>query len=66
MSELKPCPFCGGQGNLCADYGRYQISCNNTDCKMNPVTEEFYSAGEAIAVWNSRATPIKPAKDVYR
>ena len=44
MSELKPCPFCGGEAT---DYGSF-VQCENEDCEVNP-------HAETIEAWNTRA-----------
>lgn len=55
MSELKPCPFCGGTDISCADAGRktdvWFIQCE--DCFAT--FPHFDSKAEAIEAWNRRA-----------
>ena len=48
MSELKPCPFCGGEGKL----NNYKTAVHCIKCKAHP----YYlgSESEAIAAWNTR------------
>ena len=50
MSELKPCPFCGGE----AHYNPYlnKVWCSNKECEGN-------SGSWKIAEWNTR--PIEDA-----
>jgi Lar family restriction alleviation protein len=53
--ELKPCPFCGGTGELeVGSIGRIRlVVCNNNDCLVEgPIG---HSRDEAIAAWNRRA-----------
>ncbi len=54
MSELKPCPFCGGEALLLGSYERgYFVECNDCFAK----TSNFGSEGkaESIVAWNTRA-----------
>lgn len=56
---LKPCPFCGGRGELWAAMGETWIAC--TECgaigNMTPRQET------TIAAWNRRAPQPSPATD---
>lgn len=67
MSELKKCPFCGGEAKVIEDsmlicgHRYWRIIHNSNDC---PITDAFgifrssakYSTAEkAIAAWNRRA-----------
>ena len=55
MSELKKCPFCGGEATIDNAGGKYQAWCKHCCCIH---MGEFYNtAGEAIAAWNRRAQP---------
>ena len=54
MSELKPCPFCGGDAEI-TRYGtsRYSTQYECTDCGCQLETGETFNHGEA---WNTRDT----------
>lgn len=63
MSELKPCPFCGGKAKGRYDIGTfdqpmYGIGCTNPECHI--YTEYgmklYKTAHEAMRTWNRRAT----------
>lgn len=52
MSDLKPCPFCGGEAELRGfDAPEYWVWCPN--CKAS--TDAHTCKGGAIAAWNTRA-----------
>lgn len=54
MSELKPCPFCGGEAEL-HEYDNqfsevvYIISCSKCNCKM-----ELNHESRLVYIWNTR------------
>ena len=54
MSDLKPCPFCGGEAQTyCVDMWWVSHAC---DCLGKYVgTKEHQTETEAIAAWNARA-----------
>ena len=60
MSELKPCPFCGGEaiviktdlGDGCAEF--YHAVC--LDCSVEMKQYECMTRKEAIEAWNRRAS----------
>lgn len=60
MSELKPCPFCGGEANTLhrphvIDW-RYSVGCNDDECRgFIGLSWLYKTEAEAIAAWNSRA-----------
>lgn len=70
MSEeltLLPCPFCGGEAELHPTYflAKQEISgwfvwCGNDGCAVKPMTPDYETYIEAIAVWNSRTAPKLP------
>lgn len=53
MTELKPCPFCGGE-NLNIRHGKYMwwVECLNGDCGANGGTKVHKK--KAIEAWNRR------------
>ena len=56
MSELKPCPFCGGDAAISGN-GMY-VYCKDCGCKSPYVTT---GPRFVIAAWNRRAQPAAPA-----
>ena len=59
MSELLPCPFCGGEANVIDhhnDDGSVSVGCNNDTCLgFSGLGWLYKTEAEAIAAWNSRA-----------
>ena len=62
MTELLPCPFCGGEAELHPTYDMdtnevdgWFVWCNNDACECKPETNQHFTEAEAIAAWNSRA-----------
>lgn len=61
MSDLLPCPFCGGaplldQACLVRDT-HWWVRCHNIDiCKVLPHGMQCVKQSDAIAAWNTRAT----------
>ena len=56
MSELLPCPFCGGEAEtLTAEsmHGGYLFGIMCSDCRSRG--DVYTTEDEAIAAWNSRA-----------
>lgn len=55
MSDLKPCPFCGGEAEIWrANRERSAwIACMGRCCVL--VSKEYTTDAEAIAAWNRRA-----------
>lgn len=62
QTELKPCPFCGGEAKTHGPYGWDGKWCISHNCPAlyNGGSEAFkgyLSEKEAIAAWNTRTTP---------
>lgn len=65
MSELLPCPFCGGQAEIDSDpYQRYFPECLTLTCLFRP-DAAFNSIEEAIKAWNTRADLTQAKQDAY-
>ena len=57
LTNLKPCPFCGGKAMLNSLYSDFhQVSCSNPLCKVLPQTWCYDTLEEAIEAWNWRYT----------
>ena len=63
--ELKPCPFCGGEADMCGsvscNYGKHTISvdfvCLGCGTKIKLKTKwEFDPIYEAVEAWNRRVS----------
>ena len=62
MSEkLKPCPFCGSNGQVRYDYGvlrgeysGYYVQCSNSYCTAYSLFAPFSTEQEAVEAWNRR------------
>lgn len=60
MSELKPCPFCGGEVEIeihedIARRIKYGVECRNADCDVQPLTAWYADKDECVEAWNRRA-----------
>ena len=60
MSDLKPCPFCGGKAELQDDIGRedkmfYRAVCSDIECQGHYCNDWSMTQGRAIERWNTRA-----------
>lgn len=54
MSELKPCPFCGGEANIdfLGGFNVYRVRCTKCPCDMG---RYWYSRkDDAKKAWNRR------------
>lgn len=58
MSNLKPCPFCGGEATIEYDNGfdipSYALDCVS-DCPFSSAYLLYNSKEDAIKAWNTRA-----------
>lgn len=54
--ELKPCPFCGGEAELCSTGVTAYVRCNKCKSTSAAVTAalEICAVDETIKIWNSR------------
>ena len=60
MSELKPCPFCGGEAkfvHIFENPEKCMVSCRECDGGIDAVFANEEAANEA---WNRRAQPAEP------
>lgn len=55
MSELLPCPFCGGEARLHDNIIGFSIFCANDDCDIIAATGTMETKEVAIEAWNTRA-----------
>jgi len=63
-SELKPCPFCGGEARIFAlQIGKgWRVVCSKPFCAQGPNGD---TEAEAIAAWNTRAVETCKNVDKY-
>lgn len=54
MTDLLPCPFCGGEAHISVSSDGYGIECANDRC-LDMMLDQLPSEAEAIAAWNTRA-----------
>ena len=58
MSELLPCPFCGGEAKLREYPFSDHVSCENESCLVRPSVgvehDNAVHSGAAIEAWNTR------------
>lgn len=69
MSELKPCPFCGGRAELQDDLGRedrifYRAVCGDVGCQGHYCNSWSMTPEEAAGRWNARHE--RTCRIVYR
>lgn len=61
MTELKPCPFCGGEVELEYDEYNHALPCCNKCVYFGP---HHGNITEAIAAWNRRASNVTPTQQL--
>lgn len=65
MSELKPCPFCGGKATL-EDYGLNRnfvaVQCLNCGAKTRLFAKDIHLGETAFDAWNNRINEEKVKK----
>ena len=74
MSELKPCPFCGGDPYIAEFSTGWHVECPNDECTHKPALwDMFHMEEQAIKVWNTRhipegykLVPIEPTKAMLK
>ena len=54
--DLKPCPFCGGEAELCGMVGTRYIRCTSCGCD-GPIFQD--TKKEAVESWNTRSDRIE-------
>lgn len=59
-TDLKPCPFCGGEAMLCSTTSfngaiAYFVRCEGENCLMRGGTKFVTTASKARDAWNRRA-----------
>ena len=54
-TELKPCPFCGGEAEAFEDDGNFGVHCKNYNCIGYDIEPQYIEDGYAIEAWNRRA-----------
>lgn len=59
MTELKPCPFCGGTPKISEYKRKWSIECRSDYCGLVVETSYFRSLEDAIEEWNTRADDRK-------
>ena len=65
MSELKPCPFCGGEARIMLEEeDRPDDSFHNVYCTGCGAQFWVKSKSEAEQKWNRRAQPDEPLNDI--
>lgn len=73
MSELLPCPWCGGKAEIefidyCGDHeiNEYSVICSERDesiCDVQPHTSGWSKPELAIKAWNTRQSQWVPVDD---
>lgn len=53
-TELKKCPFCGGNPNLDVSFGDWSVTCEDCGCKTPWFMSIDNGKERAIMFWNRR------------
>lgn len=65
MSELKPCPFCGGTDIAVEQsQGVWSVSCISKRCPVNPDLWFGGSKGKAVEGWNTRPVSVNREREL--
>ena len=55
MTELRECPFCGGEAISGGDDGSWYAHCGHEECLgYEAIYHDFATRDEAVEAWNSR------------
>ena len=71
MTDLEPCPFCGGTPDL-DDYrdkpaAAWVLVHRSRTCPIAPIIQSFSTGEKAVAAWNPRApSPAARERDAMR
>ena len=60
MSELKPCPFCGGEAMV---FGYHDVFWEAECLRCHGAAGNYETKAEAIDAWNTRADSIVRCRD---
>lgn len=60
MSDLKPCPFCGGKAHTCGDEDQERVCWVMCPDCLASAGGNYPTMEEAITAWNTRADKPKP------
>lgn len=68
MSDLKPCPFCGGKAYMFDTSGvfpftQFRVICNNSCCMQSGFSD---TREEAAEKWNRRAPDVDTPCDAWK
>lgn len=71
--DIAPCPFCGAEGYIQNDAGRFYAACQSIDCGgcygegwiYEEPAHQFLNEADAITAWNTR-TPDPQLIEIIR
>ena len=68
MTDLKPCPFCGGESEIeTEECSGYDVVCKTNDCFMDKGGGGIFDTEqEAIKAWNTRYVAQRADKNLWR